>query len=116
MVNNALKFSVEDRKPIIRITSRQLTPQEVKEHEILNESRTYYEIKIEDNGIGFSNAHAGQIFSLFKRLNSKDDFEGSGIGLALCLKVVQNHQGTIYAKGEEGAGAQFFIILPERRN
>jgi len=115
MVNNALKFSVEGRKPIVHISSRHLSANEIKQHELLNHSRTYYEIKIEDNGIGFSNDHAGQIFSLFKRLNSKDDFEGSGIGLALCLKVVQNHQGAIHARGEEGKGAQFYIILPQQK-
>ncbi|MGV3657573.1 MAG: sensor histidine kinase [Chitinophagaceae bacterium] len=115
LVNNALKFTVEDRQPVIHISSRQLTPEEVKTHPQLVENKDYYEIAVKDNGIGFSNDHAGQIFSLFKRLNSKDDFEGSGIGLALCLKVVQNHKGAIYAKGEEGKGAQFFIVLPQKQ-
>ena len=113
LVNNALKFTAEGRTPLIKIYCRQLAQNELYKFEDLEPSGTYYQIEIADNGIGFSNAHAGKIFSLFKRLNSKDDFEGSGIGLALCLKVVQNHHGTIYADGIEGEGASFYVILPQ---
>lgn len=113
LVNNALKFTVEDRTPQIQINCRQLEENELKKYPELEDKTIYYRIEVADNGIGFSNAHASKIFSLFKRLNSKDDFEGSGIGLALCLKVVQNHHGSIYAEGEEGKGARFYVILPK---
>lgn len=115
LVYNALKFTAEDRPPHIKISARKLGAKEVRTHSMLNDKKTYFELVVEDNGIGFSNAHTQQIFSLFKRLNSKDDFEGSGIGLALCLKVVQNHQGVIYARGEEGKGARFYVILPQHQ-
>lgn len=113
LVNNALKFTADNRVPHIKIACRKLEKTELKKYPELEEGGNYFKIEVADNGIGFSNAHAHKIFSLFKRLNSKDDFEGSGIGLALCLKVVQNHHGAIYAEGEEGVGASFYVILPQ---
>lgn len=115
LVNNALKFTADGRTPYVKIHCRQLAQNELYKFEDLDETITHFQIEIADNGIGFSNAHASKIFSLFKRLNSKDDFEGSGIGLALCLKVVQNHHGAIYAEGIEGEGASFYVILPQKQ-
>ncbi len=112
LVNNALKFTQEGRLPEITISARPLSPEEVQAHSQLNPPLDYTEIQVSDNGIGFNNEYTGQIFSLFKRLNSKDEFDGSGIGLALCQKVVENHNGVIYARGKVGYGASFFIILP----
>ncbi len=65
-----------------------------------------------DNGIGFNQEFAEQIFIIFQRLNSKSAFPGTGIGLALCKKVAENHHGLIYAEGLENGGAKFVIILP----
>ena len=79
------------------------------------EKLTYYEIIIKDNGIGFKQEYVDQIFGLFKRLNDKQYYPGSGIGLALCRKVVDNHHGYIRAEGRENEGAAFYIYLPEQQ-
>ena len=86
--------------------------EKVKHNSFLNNTR-YYEIVFRDNGIGFLEEYADQIFGLFKRLNDKQFYPGSGIGLALCKKVVDNHHGEIEAKGAEGKGAEFYVYLPE---
>ncbi|PZR21544.1 MAG: hypothetical protein DI538_29580, partial [Azospira oryzae] len=75
----------------------------------------YFEIDIQDNGIGFNQESAEQIFEVFKRLHSKTAYPGSGIGLALCRKIALNHQGDIHAVSEEGKGATFRLVLPARQ-
>jgi light-regulated signal transduction histidine kinase (bacteriophytochrome) len=67
---------------------------------------------IEDNGIGFEQKYAKQIFDMFKRLNGKSEFEGTGIGLALCKRIVEKHHGFLSAKSKTGEGATFIISLP----
>jgi PAS domain S-box-containing protein len=115
LINNALKFVPEERKPVVEINCRLIPLEEVKAREDLDNQMKYYEIEVADNGIGFNNSHAEQIFGLFKRLHPKDAYGGSGIGLALCYKVVQNHNGIIYAEGEENIGARFHVILPAQQ-
>jgi PAS domain S-box-containing protein len=112
LINNALKFTKPGEKPIIKIHSEILKPHEVIQYKTLDPQLKYCEIVISDNGIGFDNAFASQIFGLFKRLGNKQTYGGSGIGLALCRKVVENHNGIIYAHSKEGEGANFHIILP----
>lgn len=111
LVNNALKFSKKDQPPVINITSGILPPEEVKKYPLLDDLYSYYEIIIRDNGIGFDNQFAEQMFLIFQRLNAHERFEGTGVGLALCKKIVINHHGEIYAKSTQG-GAEFHIILP----
>ena len=65
-----------------------------------------------DNGIGFEEQYSKMIFSLFQRLHGKQDYAGTGIGLALCKKIVENHNGVISATGEPGKGATFYVYLP----
>jgi hypothetical protein len=72
----------------------------------------YIEIRFSDNGIGFEQQYAEKIFSIFQRLNTRDEFAGTGIGLALTKKIVENHSGHITAKSELGKGATFLIYLP----
>jgi signal transduction histidine kinase len=67
---------------------------------------------VKDNGIGFRPEEAEKIFNTFTRLNPKDFYEGTGLGLALCKKIVQRHEGTIEAKSHIGMGATFIIYLP----
>lgn len=110
LVNNALKFSL--KKPEILISSRMLTPKEVKNYEDLHSSVNYVELIFKDNGIGFDQKYAKQIFTIFKRLNPKEKFDGTGIGLALCKKIVDNHHGIIEAESEPGKGTSFKVILP----
>jgi len=112
LINNALKFSHPDRNPVIQISCKTLTKGEVAAFKGLRPQLTYIEIVIEDNGLGFEQRMAEQIFGLFKRLGDRQSFPGSGIGLALCRKVVLNHHGIIFAKGEANKGAAFHVILP----
>ena len=89
-----------------------LTKEQVKQSGKLNTQKAYCEIEIEDNGIGFNEEFAHNIFGLFKRLNDQASYPGSGIGLALCSKVVLNHGGDIFARSIEGQGARFYVVLP----
>ncbi len=112
LMSNALKFC--DKSPLIDISSKKLLPDEVNSIPQLNHSLNYYQILFSDNGIGFDQKYATQIFTIFKRLNwNHSSYEGTGIGLALCNKIVENHNGFICAKGEENKGATFEIYLPE---
>lgn len=112
LLSNALKFSKEGIAPIINITSRMITPGEVALHPQLQNGIPYGEIRISDNGIGFAPTYARKIFVIFQRLHGRGEYEGSGIGLALCQKIVTAHHGVIYADSEEGMGATFVVILP----
>ena len=87
---------------------------EIKIHasEIIKDGTSYAEIKVSDNGIGISQDYAEQIFTAFVRLHAKDKFEGTGLGLALCKKIVERHNGTISASGRLDVGTEFTILLP----
>ena len=76
----------------------------------------YWLITIEDNGIGFSEEHSEKIFSIFQRLHAKSEYAGTGIGLALCKKIAQNHHGEIWATSEKNNGANFYVILPRSQS
>jgi light-regulated signal transduction histidine kinase (bacteriophytochrome) len=108
LLNNSLKFSRPDERPQISVRSSTMSWN----------GNSYVEIVLKDNGIGFDAMHAEHIFDTFARLNPKDKYEGTGLGLALCKKIVQRHSGTIEAKGEKGIGASFIIRLPvkQRKN
>lgn len=112
LLNNALKFSIPGTPPVINISCRILTESELDSYEITDKQSAYCEIIFSDNGMGFKQEYSEQIFGLFKRLNNKLEFPGSGIGLSLCRKVVANHNGRIMAKSKENEGASFYIILP----
>ncbi|HMI60105.1 MAG TPA: ATP-binding protein [Puia sp.] len=102
LVSNALKFARTDISTVIIITSE---PEDI-----------YHHIRVSDNGIGFDQEHAEQIFSIFKRLHRKNEYSGTGIGLAMCRKIAENHHGDIYATSEPGAGATFHILIPRQRD
>lgn len=113
LINNSLKFSKENIPPLINISCKALNGS--KKATGYLKPATCYEITISDNGIGFGQDYQEQIFGLFKRLNDRYSYPGSGIGLALCKKVVENHNGSIKAKGKESEGAVFYIYLPEKQ-
>jgi PAS domain S-box-containing protein len=111
LLSNALKFVRPGVVPQIRVTHSILRPEDVA-HLNLRISHCYLQIKFEDNGIGFDNAFSEKIFGIFQRLHRKEAVEGTGMGLAICKKIVQNHDGIIQAEGKTGAGATFTIIIP----
>jgi two-component system, chemotaxis family, CheB/CheR fusion protein len=112
LLGNALKFSRPDVAPVIHISCRMLPAVEVQTHPVLNSASSYFEIIFSDNGIGIDEEFMEQIFLIFHRLNAKALYEGTGIGLALCKKIVLNHKGEIYVHSKEGIGTEFHVILP----
>jgi len=111
LISNAIKFS--EKAPRISIRGRLLPAAEVNANPELHKNTKYFEIAVEDNGIGFDNKYSRQVFTIFKRLHSKDSYSGTGIGLALCKKIVDNHHGLISVKSELGKGTTFYVLLPE---
>ena len=112
LINNALKFAKKDQPPEIAITSRQLMEEELVRFPKLLQFKTYYEIVVKDNGIGFDPIHSEKIFTIFQRLHPRSQYEGTGIGLSLVKKVATNHKGEVYAVSEPGKGTAFHIVLP----
>jgi PAS domain S-box-containing protein len=106
LINNALKFSRPGVPPEIRIKAKVIHKDEEKN------SPPYFVITVQDNGIGFEQQYADKIFQLFQRLNDRYSYSGTGIGLALCKKIVVNHGGEITARSEPDKGATFTILLP----
>jgi signal transduction histidine kinase len=115
LIGNALKFRRKDAQPVIDISFTTLSHKE-KSDLLLPFNRVFYEIKIQDNGIGFESVYAEKIFEIFQRLHGKTEYAGSGIGLAICKKIVDNHDGIIYAKSQPGQGSVFSVILPEKQH
>lgn len=111
IINNALKFRKKDVAPVIKISSK-VVPRKTVKDAGLNDDLNYIEIKVEDNGIGFENSYGHKIFKSFSRLNAKDEFEGTGLGLSLCKKIAERHNGDIIADGIVDKGATFNILLP----
>jgi two-component system, chemotaxis family, CheB/CheR fusion protein len=112
LISNSLKFSKDGVPPVITITSRKLPEKEIEKYASLNPALSYVEIILQDNGIGFDQKYADQIFTIFQRLHSNETYSGTGIGLSLCKKIVENHHGEIFADSKENEGAVFHIILP----
>lgn len=102
IITNALKYSKVDTPPVIQISS-----------ELYNHmGNKYCRIFFKDNGIGFEQKYANQIFDIFKRLHPQNEYEGTGVGLALCKKIVEEHNGFISAISTAGEGSTFIISLP----
>jgi signal transduction histidine kinase len=113
LISNAIKFTDPAIDPVIEISGRVVTPEEA-EIEIRNSSSSrYHEIQIRDNGIGFENKYRDKIFMSFYRLHGRSQYDGTGIGLSICKKIVDYHNGYITARGETGKGSVFFVYLPK---
>ncbi len=112
IISNALKFSIPGVPPVIRISSKKLTSDELKMYPHLNLNMNYYRITIKDNGIGFDQKYAGQIFTMFQRLDISGNYPGTGMGLAFCKKIVHNYHGEIYAQSKKNEGTSIHVILP----
>jgi signal transduction histidine kinase len=112
LISNALKFAKREVPPDIVIAHRYLSGEELTVYKV-HQANRYLCIEISDNGIGFDNNYVDKIFAVFQRLHQRDAYEGTGIGLAICKKIVENHGGAIAATGIPGQGATFKIIIPE---
>jgi PAS domain S-box-containing protein len=110
LIGNGLKFSRPGQPPRLAITCRELSPEEAAAEGL--PGRAFYAISFRDEGIGFHPRYQEQIFEIFQRLHSRDEFAGTGIGLALSKRVAENHQGAIRARSAEGQGATFTVFLP----
>lgn len=111
IVSNSLKFSQPDIKPLIEIDAQLVNSSQTQYSEI-HKNTVYCLITIRDNGIGFDQDYAEKIFDMFQRLHSRAEYQGTGMGLAICKKIIENHNGYIFAEGKEGLGAKFSILLP----
>lgn len=105
LINNSLKFSAKHRQPVIAVSG------EI----VRDEEQDWVRIEVSDNGIGFDQVHADKIFDTFARLNAKDEYEGTGLGLALCKKIAERHHGSLSAHSVKGEGATFTVHLPLRQ-
>ena len=116
LISNAVKFRRKDVPPVIRVTSREIPFDELsrlrKDHW---RDTTYYEIEVIDNGIGFDEKYLDRIFDIFQRLHGRNEYSGTGIGLAICRKIVENHYGTITARAVPNQGAVFSLVLPKNQ-
>ncbi|HWI92985.1 MAG TPA: ATP-binding protein [Flavisolibacter sp.] len=106
LISNSLKYSKKDERPAIKL-------QAVKEN--CMDKNVYWKITVADNGIGFNEAYREKIFEMFKRLHLKHEYPGTGMGLTICKKIVENHGGAITASSKNGDGAFFTIRLPEAK-
>jgi PAS domain S-box-containing protein len=108
LIGNAIKFRRPGVAPRVVVTARAAGAREA-------DGEAVWEIRVADNGIGLDPAHAGKIFKPFERLHSHASFEGSGLGLAVCARIVERHGGRIRAEGEPGFGTTFVVTLPAAR-
>ena len=114
LINNAIKFRQKNVLPVINIEQKEMNDQEKRKYQ-LQLTETYFLLTVSDNGIGFEQMYADRIFQLFQRLQGKHEFPGTGIGLSICKKIANNHNGQLFASGEVGKGSSFYIILPKHQ-
>ncbi|MEI6893280.1 MAG: ATP-binding protein [Colwellia sp.] len=101
LLSNSLKFAKEDELPVINITSQQ----------VVVENRAYWQINIQDNGIGFEQEYATKIFEVFQRLHGRSQYQGTGMGLAICKKIMEKHHGMITVEAELNKGTCFILLF-----
>lgn len=113
LISNSIKYARKGVPPEIDITAEKIAAADITEPQAVA-SVDYFKITVRDNGIGFEKEYAGKIFELFQRLHGKNEYSGSGIGLAICKKIVENHSGWIHAESEPGVGSSFHVYIPVR--
>lgn len=113
LIGNALKFVEAGKVPVINIVSEKIDRGQVAMYIKSPLPVQYYKIEVRDNGIGIEEQYKKQIFEVFKRLHSRSEYSGSGIGLAICRRIVNYHNGAIYIESVQGQGTTFIILLPE---
>jgi signal transduction histidine kinase len=116
LLSNSIKFAQKGVAPVIEITSEEMSGKDIFFIEGIREESTFYHLCFQDNGIGFERDYAEKIFVIFQRLHGRQDYEGTGIGLAICKRVMGNHNGFIFAEGELNKGAKFHLFFPKTPN
>ena len=114
LISNSLKFSIPGQKPHITIKSNFVAYDENSTKNFKLKS-DYYHISIKDNGIGFEAEYKDKIFEIFQRLNDRKNYSGTGIGLTIARKIVENHNGIITGEGVLNQGARFDIYIPAQQ-
>jgi signal transduction histidine kinase len=112
LIGNAIKYRKKDIDPVINIYAQQEADSRTKNNLAKLNNGKFCRIFVEDNGIGFDQKYADQIFDMFVRLHGNNEYEGTGIGLALCKQIVEHHHGYISALSKENDGTTFIISLP----
>jgi light-regulated signal transduction histidine kinase (bacteriophytochrome) len=100
LISNAIKYSSKEKNPAVEITS------EEKNGEII--------FSVKDNGVGFDMKYYDKLFGVFQRLHTPEEFEGTGVGLAIIQRIILKHRGKVWAEGKENGGAAFYFTLPEK--
>jgi light-regulated signal transduction histidine kinase (bacteriophytochrome) len=103
LISNALKFQPPGGTPVVKISARALTAVS---------GEKLCELTVQDNGIGFDERYLDKIFAVFQRLHGRSEYEGTGVGLAVCRRIVDRHRGNILAHSQPGKGATFIVTLP----
>jgi light-regulated signal transduction histidine kinase (bacteriophytochrome) len=111
LIGNALKFHRQDETPVVKVYARSPDNQ-IREPFGATHDDEMCQIVVQDNGIGFDEKYLDRIFQVFQRLHGRGEYEGTGIGLATCRKIVERHGGHITATSTPGQGATFFVTLP----
>jgi light-regulated signal transduction histidine kinase (bacteriophytochrome) len=115
LIGNALKFQSPNAQPIVKITA-QIHKRDLGSGGETEPVDELCELSIQDNGIGFDEKYSEKIFAVFQRLHGRIEYEGTGVGLAVCRRITDRHGGTIQAKSKPGEGATFMITLPVKHS
>ena len=113
LFSNAIKFRKPSVDLVIDVKAEKMSPMDLSKFIKYSKGKNYYRITVQDNGIGFDDKYAEDIFRVFKRLHSYQEFEGTGVGLSICKKIVEKHNGFIKAESKIDNGSTFIIGLPE---
>jgi signal transduction histidine kinase len=113
LLSNALKFTRPEEPPRIRIHAR--IYDEPNSHRKPDQTTQCCELRVTDNGIGFEGKYLDRIFQPFQRLHARSEFQGTGMGLAICRKIAERHSGSITAESRPGKGTTFIVRLPTRQ-
>lgn len=113
LFSNAIKFRKPNEDLVIDVSAEKMDPVELSAFTKYTSNKNFYKITVQDNGIGFDEKYAEDIFRVFKRLHNYQDYEGTGVGLSICKKIVERHNGFIKAESEVDKGSRFIFGIPD---